>query len=161
MLCIDPSVPHSFYKTVSSALNNFSHSHVWIGCVPFPLDFWGNSFFLTLYVFQEKEGVKLATSLSLMNENSAPILMWGFRWWQGRSSLNFGHNFTVIHCPAALLKWHTPFPFFSCKVLSTQNYPPFFLNGQLKPCGWPPKWECTLASLNDHDPDGLRGQSTL
>lgn len=82
--------------------------------------------------------MKLATSLSLMNENSARILTWGFRWWQGRSNLTFGHNLTVVHCLAAHLKWRTAFLFFSRKVLSAQNYPPFFLSGQLKPCGWSP-----------------------
>lgn len=74
----------------------------------FSLDFWGTLFLAPLCILGER-GVKLATSLSLMNENSAPILTWDFKWWQGRSSLNFGHNLTVVHYPAALLQWYTPF----------------------------------------------------
>lgn len=74
-----PSNTFSFYKTLSSALNSFSYHVLGYMVCTFSLDFWGTLFPSTFMYFGEKR-VKLA-SLSLMNENSAPILTWDFKWW--------------------------------------------------------------------------------
>lgn len=122
------SVLHSFYKLL--ALPWTALVIAMLGYRYLSPGFLGDSFFLAPLYFRERGGE--TCHLPFFNEwELCPHFGRGTSWWQGRSSLNFGHNLTVVHYPAALLQWYTPFPFFSYKVLSAQNYPAFFLTENL------------------------------